>query len=207
MFTEYEIDTMMEIRELQQATFELKKNFIKAEAPYLELSDHDFFSLVMMAPMVGIAKADGVISLFEELALNKKARKLSKGGYFMKKDPVVYGMKFMIKKFEDWEDQYYDLLNQTMHATFDMKSMETDEAISEKVSYEDYKREVLVAPYILIRFIASFFLENDEDIINSKRSMGRSEYQSMQRIGEKLGMDKLRVFQMFCKTFDVKGVQ
>jgi hypothetical protein len=206
MFTEYEIDTMMEIEELQKATFELKKSFIKAEAPYLELSDHDFFSLVMMAPMVGIAKADGTISLFEELALNKKARKLSKGGYFMKKDPVVYGMKFMIKKFEDWEDQYYALLNKTMHATFDMKALETTEAVSDTVSYEDYKREVLVTPYILIRFIASFFLENDEDIINSKRSIGKSEFQSMQRIGEKLGMDKLRVFQMFLKTYDVKGV-
>jgi hypothetical protein len=207
MFTEYEIDTMMEIREIQEATFELKKYFIKNEAPYLELSDHDFFSLVMMTPMVGIAKADGTISLFEELALNKKARKLSKGGYFMKKDPVVYGMKFVIKKYEDWEDNFFDLLNKAMHKTFDMKALETNELPPEKVSYEEYKREVLVTPYILIRFMSSFFLENDEDIINSKRTIGRSEYKAMQRIGEKLGMDKLRVFQYFLKTYDVKGVQ
>ncbi len=207
MFTEYEIDTMMEIREIQEATFELKKYFIKNEAPYLELSDHDFFSLVMMTPMVGIAKADGTISLFEELALNKKARKLSKGGYFMKKDPVVYGMKFVIKKYEDWEDNFFELLNKTMHKTFDMKALETNELPPDKVSYEDYKREVLITPYILIRFMSSFFLENDEDIINSKRTIGRSEYKAMQRIGEKLGMDKLRVFQYFMKTYDVKGVQ
>lgn len=205
MFTEYEIDTMMELPDLQKATFELKKSFIRSEAPYLELSDHDFFSLVMMAPMVGIAKADGTISLFEELSLNKKARKLSRGGYFMKKDPVVYGMKFMIKKFEDWEDQFYDLLNKTMHETFNMKDLEVSDPPIESVSYEEYKREVLITPYILIRFISSFFLENDEDIINSKRTIGRSEYNSMVRIGEKLGLNKLRIFQMFCKTFEVKG--
>jgi len=207
MFTEYEIDTMMEIRELQEATFELKKYFIRNEAPYLELSDHDFFSLVMMTPMVGIAKADGTISLFEELALNKKARKLSKGGYFMKKDPVVYGMKFVIQKYEDWEDNFFELLSKAMHKSFDMKALETNDPPPVTVTYDEYKREVLKTPYILIRFMSSFFLESDEDIINSKRTIGRSEYKAMQRIGEKLGMDKLRVFQMFLKTYDVKGVQ
>ncbi|MCP4459873.1 MAG: hypothetical protein GY816_17900 [Cytophagales bacterium] len=207
MFTEYEIDTMMEIREIQQATFELKKYFIKSEAPYLELNDHDFFSLVMMAPTIGIAKADGKVTLFEELALNKKARKLSKGGYFMKKDPVVYGMKFMIDKYEDWEDNFCEILNKAMHMTFDMKTLEITEVPLEAVTYEDYKRQVLKSPYILIRFIASFFLEHDEDIINKKRTIGQSEYRSMLKIGEKLGLNKLKVFQMFCKTFDVKGLQ
>ena len=207
MFTEYEIDTMMEIREVQQATFELRKYFVKSEAPYLELSDHDFFSLVMMAPSVGIAKADGKVSLFEELALNKKARKLSKGGFFMKKDPVVYGMKFMIDKYEDWEDNFCEVLNKAMHMTFNMKELETKEEIPDEVSYEDYKREVLKSPYILIRFISSFFLQHDEDIINRKRSIIQSEYRAVLKIGEKLGLNKLKVFQMFCKTFDVKGLQ
>lgn len=81
MFTEYEIASMIEIPDIHEATMALKKDFIRNEAPYLEISDHDFFSLVMMAPTVGIALANGSVSLFEELALNKKARKLSKGGY------------------------------------------------------------------------------------------------------------------------------
>lgn len=205
MFTEYEIDTMMEIEDVQNATFELKKKFMKAEAPYLEISDNDFFSMVMMAPTVGIAKADGKLTLFEELALNKKARKLSKGGYFMKKDPVVHAMKFMIKKFDDWQDGFYELLNTTMHLSFDMKALETDETVSEEVSYREYKIEVLKSPYILIRFISSFFLENDEDIFNEKRVIRQSEYRSMLNTGEKLGLKKVKVFQMFCKTFDVRG--
>ena len=50
-------------------------DFLKTEAPYLEISDEDFFSLVVMAPTIGIAMADGKITLFEEMALNKKARK------------------------------------------------------------------------------------------------------------------------------------
>jgi hypothetical protein len=206
MFTEYEIDTMMEIPAIQEATFALKKDFIKNEAPYLEINDHDFFSLVMMAPTVGIAMADGNISLFEELALNKKARKLSKGGYFMKKDPVVYAMKFLIKKFDGYSDKFFEVLKVAMHHSFDMESMEKrDFDENRTVSYEEYKTEVLNSPYILIRFIVSFFLENDEEIISRKRHIGRSEYLQLLKIGEKIGLNRLPVFQMFCKTFDQRA--
>ena len=50
MFTEYEIATMIGDEEILKATEELKKDFIRKEAPYLEVNDHDFFSLIMLAP-------------------------------------------------------------------------------------------------------------------------------------------------------------
>lgn len=205
MFTEYEIESMMEIPEIKEATFDLKKDFIKTEAPYLEISDHDFFSLIMMAPTIGMAMADGNISLFEELALNKKARKLSKGGYFMKKDPVVYAMKFLIKKFDNYSDKFFNVLSKAMHSSFDMESIEKKDFDDHDVSYTVYKNEVLNSPYILIRFIVSFFLENDEEIISSNRHIGKSEYLQMLKIGEKVGLNRLPVFQMFCKTFDQRA--
>ena len=202
MFTEYEIETMVEIPEIMEANVELKKEFLKTEAPYLEINDHDFFSLVMMAPTIGIALADGNISLFEEIALNKKARKLSKGGYFLKKDPVVYAMKFLIKNYFNWEDKFFKVLKVAMDKACDLSSV-TQRKIdtSGEVDYQTYKREVLNSPYILIRFIASFFLENDEDIINANHKIGKEEFQRMELIGGKLELDKIVVFQMFCQTF------
>ena len=205
MFTEYEIDSMIEIPEIRESNFNLKKDFIRSEAPYLELSDHDFFSLVMMAPTLGIAKADGKVSLMEELALNKKARKLSKGGYFMKKDPVVNAMKFLLKGFDNWSDRFYEVLRLAIESSFHYEGIQKSEFDHEVgVSYEDYKKEVLRTPYILIRFIASFFLEGDEDIISDKRKMRKSEYEVMLDIGEKLGLKDIPVFQMFCKTIVIK---
>ncbi len=202
MFTEYEIETMVENPVILEASQTLKKEFLKTEAPYLEINDHDFFSLVMMAPTVGIALADGTISLFEEIALNKKARKLSKGGYFMKKDPVVYAMKFLIKNYFNWSDKFFGVLKVAINTACDLENV-TQRRIDTTgdVDYAAYKKEVLNAPYILIRFIASFFLENDEDIINKDHKIGKSEYQSMLLIGEKLGLNNLVVFQMFCQTF------
>lgn len=202
MFTEYEIETMVEIPEILEATLELKKEFLKVEAPYLEINDHDFFSLAMMAPTVGIALADGTISLFEEIALNKKARKLSKGGYFMKKDPVVYAMKFLIKNYYNWSDKYFHVLKIAMDNACDLDNVQQRRIdTTGEVDYRAYKKEVLNSPHILIRFIASFFLENEEDIINSDHKVGKDEYHRMLLIGEKLGLDNLVVFQMFCQTF------
>ncbi len=206
MFTEYEVDSLMEIPEIQSANLELKKDFCKNEAPYLEISDNDFFSLVIMAPTLGIALANDSISIFEERALNKKARKLSKGGYFMKKDPVVFAMKFLIKNFSQWKDKFYGVLKLSIESSFNYEGLKKESFVEDKeVSYEEYKREVLRQPYILIRFIASFFLENDEEIISDHRAIGKAEYGVMLEIGEALGLSQVPVFHMFCKTFDVKG--
>jgi len=205
MFTEFEIETMMEIPEIREATFDLKKEFIKSEAPYLEVSDHDFFSLVMMTPTLGIALADGTVSLFEELALNKKARKLSKGGYFMKKDPVVYAMKFLLKGYDKWSGKFLGVLRKAIEHSFHYEGIEKSESSEDiEVTYDAYKKEVLRTPYILIRFIASFFLENEEDIINDKRHIRQSEHKRMMEIADELGLSVIPVFQMFSKTFQVK---
>lgn len=204
MFTEYELESMVDIPEILEGTQALKKDFIKSEAPYLEVSDHDFFSLVMMSPMVGVAMANGSISFFEERSLNKKARKLSKGGYFMKKDPVVYAMQFLFKNFNNWDDKFYALLKTAIETSFHYEGIAKQKADSMEVSYSEYKMEVLKQPYILIRFIASFFLENDEEIISNERTIGKAEHASMVEIGGKLGLDEIPVFQMFCKTFTIK---
>ena len=202
MFTEYEIESMIEYPEVKEATKALKKDFLKTEAPYLEVSDEDFFSLIIMTPTIGIAMADGTITLFEEMALNKKARKLSKGGYFMKKDPVVYAMKFLIKNYYNWSDKFFDVLKETIRVTCKLENV-SDKPLemTGQIDYHEYRKEVLLSPYLLIRFIASFFLENDEDIINQNHKVGKEEFQRMLLIGEKLELDRIPVFQMFCKTF------
>ncbi|MEP0985124.1 hypothetical protein [Ekhidna sp.] len=193
---------MIEYPEVKEATVALKKDFLKTEAPYLEISDEDFFSLIVMSPTIGIAMADGKISLFEEMALNKKARKLSKGGYFMKKDPVVYAMKYLIKNYYNWSDKFMDVLKETIKATCNIENVDQDAKVTDgDIDYKEYREAVLHSPYLLIRFIASFFLENDEDIINQNHKIGKEEYQRMILIGEKLELNRIPVFQMFCKTF------
>ncbi len=203
MFTEYEIDTMVENQAILEAAQALKKEFVKKEAPYLEISDHTFFSLIMLAPTVGIALANGSVSLFEELALNKKARKLSKGGFFMKRDPVVDAMKFLIRSYDHWEDKFFDVIKLTMQELFNKKELEGHFDSNTQFDYEKYKLEVLKMPYIFIRFLSSFFLEDDENII-TYRNINKTDYGRLVEIGKKLGFDKVPLFHLFIQTFKVK---
>ena len=106
MFSENEIAILLENKEISQATEEAKNDFKLNQVEMLEIENHDFLALVMMAPPIGIALANGSISLFEDLALNKLARKMSRGGYFMKVDPVAHAMKYLVKHFDRWESRF-----------------------------------------------------------------------------------------------------
>ncbi|MGL1885197.1 MAG: hypothetical protein OCD76_01685 [Reichenbachiella sp.] len=203
MFTEFEIETLIEIEVVQKATFELRKEFIKKEAPYLELSDQDFFSLIMMSPTIGVALADDNVSFFEEMAMNKKARKLSKGGFFFQKDPVVFAMKYLLKNYNNWEDKFLHVIRVAMESSFDVKGMEEDYDREMKVTTTDYRNEILHSPYIFIRFLSSFFVDDDEDIF-SVRTMDKVDFERMLSIGKKLGFDKIPLFHHFSSTIEVK---
>ena len=160
MFTENEVAALVAVPGIQEATFELKKEFLKEEAPFLEISDHDFLSLVILTPSIGIALANGSVSLFEEISLNKKARKLSKGGYFMKKDPVVVGMGYLIKKYSVWSDRFCGLLRQLIDATLDVEELKRSNINTPDVSDDSFCLAGLQSSFIFIRYITSFFLDD-----------------------------------------------
>ena len=107
MFTENEIGALILDPDIKESTEKLREKFIEEEAPFLEISIHDFLSLILITPSVGIALANSKVSLMEEMALNKKARKYSKGGYFLKKDPVVTAMGYLIKHYDIWSEIFY----------------------------------------------------------------------------------------------------
>ena len=205
MFTENEVSLMIENEKVVEELKPLKKDFLKNEAQFLEISDHDFLSLVLLSPSVGIALANGSVSLFEELALNKRARQLSKGGYFMKKDPVVIAMGYLIKKYDNWEMKFMDYLKKLMNETLDLHKVDYQDVADEDVTPGSFRREVLKAPYGFVRFLSSFFCSEDIDIINAEsRNIHKVEFEKVLDIGEKLELNKIPIFRHFCATYNVR---
>ncbi len=205
MFTENEVIIMLENKSIENAVIELKKDFIGQEAQYMELSDHDFLSLVLLTPSVGIALANESVSLFEEMALNKKARKLSFGGYFMKTDPVVHAMGFLIKHYDIWKDKFYGLLREIMHEGLDLDKLKKQEVADEDLTPNKFRKELLKAPYGFVRFMASFFCGEEDQIINVEtRSISQTEYDRVLSIGESLELNDIPIFRHFCATYTVK---
>ncbi|MEL6535326.1 MAG: hypothetical protein AAFQ98_07945 [Bacteroidota bacterium] len=200
MFTENEVALMVEDPEIQSVVEELKKDFMRKEAPYMEINNHDFLSLILLVPAIGVAYANNNISLKEELNLNKKARKLSKGGYFIKKDPVVVVMQFLIKKFDTWEMIFLNTLRGILFRLLDKQSlMDANHYGSET----PFAKQVLNAPYIFIRFLSCFFLANEEDIIYPHKAL-KVEHNKICDIGQKLDLGDVPIFQSFCQTYSIK---
>jgi len=204
MFTENEVAALVAVPGIQEATFELKKEFLKAEAPFLEISDHDFLSLAILTPSVGISLANGSVSLFEEISLNKKARKLSKGGYFMKKDPVVVAMGYLIKKYPAWSDRFCDLLRQLIDKTLNLEELKKSTVNNPEVSDEEFCLAGLQSSFVFIRYITSFFLDDEEEDLVAERNISRVEYDVLMEIAKRLGFDQIPVFLKFTTKLKIK---
>ena len=206
MFTENEVGLMLENKDIENAVIELKNDFISHEVKFMEISDHDFLSLVLLSPAVSISLANESVSLFEELALNKRARKLSKGGYFMKKDPVVIVMGHLIKHYDKWEEKFFSLLRSVMNSALDFDSFIFQNIADEDITPVSFRKEVLKTPYGFVRFLTSFFCSGDDDILNvESRKIARIEYERMIDIGNKLDLKKVPIFRHFCATYKVLG--
>ena len=203
MFTENEIATLIEIPEILEATLEARDNFKENQVEYLEVIDHDFLSLVMMTPSVGLALANGSVSLFEELALNKMARKMSRGGYFLKIDPVCHAMKFLIEDYDKWELPFFEVIKVAMNNTFDKRSLAMSEVANADKPIISFARDLMSMPYILVRFMSSFFLHDDAEIVDN-RPISRVELEKIIDIGNKLELNELQVFKSFCNTFEAR---
>jgi len=202
MFSEYEVSVFLKTPSVYEAAVNIKKDFLEKEAPLLEISDHDFLSLILMSPAIAIANANDNISLFEEIALNKMARKMSKGGYFLKADPVAGAMKYYIKNIKYWEDLFLEVINVCISANVDLEQLEKS-SDEEELTIDSFAFIVMKVPYIIVRFFSSFFLQGEVEIVEG-HSISKAEYQKILDLGKKLKFDNLKVFKAFCHTFTVK---
>lgn len=204
MFTENEVAAIISIPEINELVDEQRKAFIKTEAHYLEIDNHDFLSLILVTPSLGIALANDSVSFFEEMALNKKARKLSKGGYVLKKDPVVVAMGFLIKSYDKWAPPFYEVIKAILDKLYSKEELMKVDKDVETITDEDFCIMGLNAPFSFIRAITSFFMnEEDEDFLR-RRKTNKVDYKRIVELGDQLGFSEIPFFKKFLTTFEVK---
>ncbi len=204
MLTANEISIILEDHDVLESVQDLKNAFRNKEAPHLDISDHDFLSLIIMMPSISIALSTGEISLMEEMALNKKARTISKGGHYLKKDPVVYAMSFLVKNAPKWENQFFKTIRLAMEKSFDKSLIEGDDLDASRVSDREFKKSLMNAPYMFIRFLHSFFWDDTHEDLSDKKKISKIEFKKVQHIGDKLELSKTIIFRKFLDTFDVR---
>lgn len=203
MLTENELATLMTEEKVLAAMMELKKDFLNADSSLKKLSDDDFISLVMLGPSIGMSLANGAISLFEELSLNRKAQSLSNRKILGRDDPFTGAMKYLIKNFSDWEERIYGFIKVTMYASLKESPLVYETLRNPEAGTNDFNKDLLNAPYILVKFI-SFLFTAEENELASGRSVSKIEHQKITDIGAALGLGDVPVFRMFCDSFDVR---
>ena len=90
-----------------------------------------------------------------------------------------------------------------MAKTFDVNALSKVEGDREEFGLNSFGIELMQVPYACVRFISSFFLHDESEIVE-ERSISRIEYEKILDIGAKLGLSETLVFATFCKTFSVK---
>ncbi len=204
MFTENEVSALLNYAGVLEEVASLKQQFIEEEAEFLEIEEHDFLSLMLLTPSIGIALANGSVSLFEEMALNKKARKLSKGGYWMKQDPVVFAMDHLIKGYDKWAPINYKFIKGLMHKTIDVATIEDKSFAIEEADESNQCVHILKSPFIIIRFITSFFMNDEEEDILTERKISQIEYNRLTEIADHLGLKSLPIYQIYHANLIIK---
>ena len=204
MFTENEIGALIINPEIKNATQRLKEDFIEKEAPFLELSDHDFLSLVLLTPSVGIALANKSVSLMEEMALNKKARKYSKGGYFLKQDPVVSAMGYLIKHYDNWSDTFYAHIKVLINELMDKDELMKSKISAENSTDEEFCVEILKSPFILVRALSSFLSNSEDEDFSAIRKLPKIEYDRIIEILEKVDIIEIPLVKKHLSKLVVK---
>ncbi len=203
MFTEDQVNAILGFEGVEEKVEKLKLAFKEGEVQLLDMINHDFLSMALLTPTIELALANGNISLMEEMAINQKARKLSKGGYFLQSDPVVYTLKFFIKNFNEWRNRFYELLHSVIELTCDLGKLEVFEGHEERVPDFEFERNLLHAPYIFAQYMSTFFI-NDIEQTTIQKKISQIEYEKILEIGRKLKIDHLVIFRGFCQTFTVK---
>jgi hypothetical protein len=204
MFTENEIDALIKNQEILGPTKKLKADFIEKDAPFIDISDHDFLSLVLLTPSICIANANDSISLMEEMALNKKARKYSKGGYFMKLDPVVNAMGALIKVYDQWEDRFLEHLRFIGDLMLDKEELKNSTIDEANTTDEQYCFELLKAPFMLVRMLGSFLSNSENEDLAAERKVLQVEYDSIVELLTKLDLVDLPLVKKHLSKFVIR---
>jgi hypothetical protein len=200
MLTENEVGQLLDIPEVKRIVHQLHQAFTEEETELRDISLHDFLSGVLLAPSVALAQVDGTTSLFEELSLNKKARRFSKGGFFLRHDPVVKMIMLLQTRFQHWEQRFFQALKRILKTVVPEISSDYEQ---HNVNANQPFTLFMNSSYILIRFLETFFLPEGEEISN-KRRISYLEFQKITSIGKQLRLSKLGSFRNFVTTFEVK---
>ncbi|WP_027001597.1 hypothetical protein [Hugenholtzia roseola] len=198
MLTYNELATLLEDAQLE-AELEALKAAASKDLPLLQdLGQLEFAVLVLLTPAVGIALAQGNISLFEELSLQRKIKRLLHNQV----EEMYKVLKSSLPFFAQYQDDYYGFIGKLTFSTFHKNPLFL-EGLQKQALTHSLALNLLHAPWILVKLLSFLFLEEDEQL-SAPPTFSAAEFEKIIEIGRKTGISKLPLFEQFCQQITVK---
>ncbi|MCU0391305.1 MAG: hypothetical protein MUE81_09315 [Thermoflexibacter sp.] len=200
MLTEKELLILSAPTAMKTSIATLKANFSELEEVFTKIDELDFTALILLTPAISLALSNREITFFEELMLNRKARQLSQESYFLKRDPIVHAMQYLVIHFEEWEDRFYQVISDMIDDILEKHHTNKRNLASQE--HLDNEELILATPPLFIKLLAFLFLDKEEDFF-MPRKVSAFEYKKILEISKKLSIRELSIFKRFYETFAV----
>ena len=88
--------------------------------------------------------------------------------------------------------------------TLNVEELMDSKVNSEDVNDEEFCLEGLKSPFIFIRYLTSFFLDDEEEDLVAERNISRVEMERVMEIAHKLEFDKIPLFLKFTTKLKIR---
>jgi hypothetical protein len=113
-------------------------------------------------------------------------------------------MGYLIKHYDIWSGRFYSVLKYIMEITFDTSNLKKSNVDEPGISDEEFCFAGLQSPFIFIRYLTSFFLDDEEEDLVAERHLSQVERDRILDIGEKLGFTEIPLFNKFVTKLKVR---
>ncbi len=200
MLTQEEIIEITDNSVIKKEISSLQKDFNHIDKHFAEIAEKDFAAFILITPSVSIALANREITFFEEMMLNKKARQLSQDAYFIRRDPVVYALQFLVVHLKEWEDRFLEIIRQIIEHLLEKNQISRELMSMQK--HLDNESLLAFTPPLFAKLLSFLFLDKEEPLF-TLRKVSVFEYKKILEISKKLKINEFTVFQRFYETFSL----
>lgn len=200
MLTKEEIIELTDNALIKKEISTLQKDFSQVDTCFAEIEADDFAAFILLTPSVSIALANREITFFEEMMLNKKARQLSQDAYFIKRDPIVHALQFLVIHFEEWEDRFLGVIRLMVESLLEKNQLSKE--VMSMQQHLDKESLLALTPPLFTKLLAFLFLDKEEGFY-TPRKVSAFDYKKILEISKKLRINEFTIFQRFYETFSV----
>ncbi|TAF33511.1 MAG: hypothetical protein EAZ57_10335 [Cytophagales bacterium] len=204
MLNDIEINTLLLDSVVEQKLIMVRGVLADVNESLQLIPIQDILAVVLISPAIGIALANGKVSIFEELSLEHKLKFLTRRRSLARTDLAFTAFSVVMGGFDDLEDMLYDALKEIVNFSLNKQVEVKELLLKEDLSQMEWNVVAMNAPYFLIKMLKLiFFIDSQSNAL--EHTVLLIELEKIKSIGQSLELDQMPIFGKFCESFTLKS--